>query len=93
VITPDLINGAFEAFGGFMLILSILRLHRDKTVRGVSPIATTFFSAWGLWNLYYYPHLDQWLSFWGGAFLVTANIVWLCQMGYYIRKERKHGRK
>ena len=81
----DFVNGAFESLGGFFILLSVVKLHRDKTVRGVSWIHVAFFASWGYWNLYFYPHLDQWFSFWGGAFLVAVNTIWLGQLVYYGR--------
>lgn len=80
---PDLVNGIFESLGGFFITLSIVKLHREKIVRGVSWMHVAFFSSWGFWNLYFYPHLDQWLSFVGGAILVTMNAVWLLQIWYW----------
>lgn len=84
---PDLINGAFETFGGCALLLSVIRLHRDKQVRGVHWGNVGFFTAWGLWNLLYYPTLGQWASFAGGVFLVAVNAVWLGQIIYYQARE------
>lgn len=83
----DIINGLYESLGGVFITLSIRRLHRDKKVQGVSAIPTAFFASWGYWNLYFYPHLDQWFSFVGGVGIVAANTVWLCQMLYWL----KHG--
>lgn len=85
---PDIINGLFESVGGLFILLSVLNLHRAKVVRGVSGIHVGFFSAWGYWNLFYYPHLDQWFSFAGGLGIVIINTVWLGQVWYYLRKER-----
>ncbi len=82
---PDLINGLFEALGGFAILLHAKTLYRDKQVHGANWIATTFMTLWGVWNLYYYPHLGQWLSFAGGLFIVVANIVWLSMMIYYLK--------
>jgi hypothetical protein len=84
----DVMNGAYESLGGLFVLLHILKLLRDKAVRGVSIPATAFFASWGLWNLYYYPHLDQWCSFAGGLGIVTANSAWIVLMLYYVRKER-----
>lgn len=84
----DLINSSFEFFGGFFIILSCIKLFRDKKVRGVSWVAVTYFTLWGFWNLAYYPHLKQWSSFVGGAFVVLTNCFWLGLMIYYIRKEK-----
>ena len=73
---PDLINGAFEFAGGFLLWGNVYKLHRDREVRGVYWPATAFFGVWGLWNCFYYPMLDQWASFYGGCFITAANVVW-----------------
>ena len=88
-MTPDLINGLFETAGGLFIMLSIRTLHRVKLVRGVSWIHVSFFSSWGYWNLYYYPTLDQWFSFWGGVFLVAANTYWLGQIVFYLLLEQR----
>jgi hypothetical protein len=89
---PDLINGTFEACGMFFILLSIIKLGREKKVRGVSWIHVGFFATWGYWNLYYYPHLNQWMSFFGGLGIVITNTWWLAQLIYYTNKERKiHG--
>ncbi|MFA5376521.1 MAG: hypothetical protein WC455_12315 [Dehalococcoidia bacterium] len=85
---PDMMNGFFEATGGFFILTSIIKLYRQKMVRGVSWIHAGFFAGWGYWNLYYYPHLDQWLSFTGGLIIVTANTVWLGQLIWYTVKEK-----
>ena len=85
---PDLINGVYELVGGLFILLNVIRIHRDKKVRGVSVIAVAFFTSWGYWNLYYYPHLSQWASAIGGLFIAVMNTIWVSQMIYYIRKER-----
>jgi len=85
IITPDLINGILESVAGLFIALSCWRLFKDKKVRGVSVIHVFFFALWGFWNLYYYPHLGQYLSFWGGVLVVTINTFWVGQMLYYGR--------
>ena len=86
---PDFINGLFECVAGFMILLHVLQLHKDKQVRGLHVVPVVFFTAWGFWNLYYYPHLDQWWSFAGGVFIVITNVIWCLQIRYYLRQERK----
>lgn len=86
-MSPDLINGIFESAGAAAILDHCWQLWKDKSVRGVSWKAVTFFTLWGYWNLFYYPHLDQWWSFWGGVFIVASNMLWLCMMLYYIRAE------
>jgi hypothetical protein len=85
VTTPDLINGFFETCGGIMLLLHCRRLYQDKEVKGSSPWAATFFMSWGYWNLYFYPHLGAWASFFGGILVVAVNTLWVGMMTYYIR--------
>lgn len=79
----DFINGTFEALGGFFLLLNVRKLYRVKVVGGVDWRSTAFFTAWGCWNLAFYPSLGQWLSFAGGLFLVIVNFIWLCQIAFY----------
>jgi hypothetical protein len=88
MMTPDLINGLFEALGSVMLWRNVLALYKDKQIKGVRIASTAFFMAWGYWNMYYYPSLGQWLSFLGGVSITTANTVWVIQMIFYTRRGR-----
>jgi len=88
-MTPDLINALFEACGAVLVLLSIHRLHRDKLVRGVHWAPVLFFTAWGVWNLFYYPHLRQLLSFRAGICLALVNAIWLAQLLYYLKAEQR----
>lgn len=87
VIWPDIINGCFELFGAPFILMSFFKLIRDKKVRGVNWCHVTFFTVWGLWNLFYYPSLNQRCSFIGGVGIVITNTVWLIAILYYIHKE------
>ena len=89
---PDLMNGLFEFAGGFFILLSCIKLYKDKKVKGVSWIHIGFFASWGYWNLYYYPSLGQTISFIGGIGVVTMNTILLFQMLYYIRREKNETR-
>ena len=75
--SPDAINGAFEGVGGMLIWQNVWRLMQDKMVRGSDWRVTAFFWAWGIWNLFYYPHLGQWISFAGGLLIVSGNCAWL----------------
>lgn len=83
MLTPDFINGCFEALGSAFVFLHIRQIQKDKSVAGVSIPATIFFTSWGVWNLYYYPHLGQWWSFMGGIGIVTMNVIWVYYMIKY----------
>jgi hypothetical protein len=66
-MTPDVLNGIFELVGSLFILLNVKRVLRDKRVLGFDWRVMLFFTSWGFWNLYYYPHLDQWFSFVGGV--------------------------
>lgn len=86
---PDFINGCFELFGGALSILNVQMILRDKKVRGMALSPLAFFTAWGYWNVFYYPHLDQWFSFTGGLVIAAVNTVWLTLAVYYTRREHR----
>ena len=91
-MTPDMINGLFEAVGGALVLNHCRAVLRDKAVAGVSIFSTAVFSLWGFWNLFYYPHLDQWYSFAGGLVIVTANCLWVyLLMKYRLAGRARHG--
>lgn len=85
MIWPDVVNGLFECLAGFAILNHCRILYKDKLYRGVSLLSTAFFMAWGFWNLFYYPHLDQIFSFLGGIAVVSANVLWVVLMLYYRR--------
>ncbi len=85
-MTNDLINGLFELSGALLLSLNVRRLLKDKQLKGVSWLPTLFFTSWGIWNLHYYPSLDQWFSFLGGCAIVSVNTIWLFLLFYYRQK-------
>lgn len=82
-MNPDVLNAIFEFGGGCLIWLSVRQLWLDKELKGVHWSPIIFFWAWGMWNLFYYPSLDQWWSFAGGLWIVLANGVWMCQIIYY----------
>ncbi len=88
-MTPDIINGTFELFGGLLYLLNIKILLKDKKVQGISLLPTVFFTSWGLWNLFYYPSLEPWFSFFGGIVLVLVNAIWLFLALYYNRVAKR----
>jgi uncharacterized membrane protein YfcA len=89
MIWQDILNGSYELLGGFFILLHCLRLIKDKKVKGVSFISVIFFTSWGVWNLYYYPFLNQWWSFIGGLNIVLMNFFWIGLIIHYKRKEEK----
>src|SRR5262245_18048164 len=88
----DIVNGCFEAIGGLAVFANVRRIVRDKGVQGIDLRATALFTSWGMWNLVYYPSLNQWVSFAGGVVIVVGNAIWLSLALYYARtKEGRNG--
>jgi len=83
----DIMNALFEFIGGLFLWMNVLTLYKDKVIKGVYYPTVIFFFLWGIWNLWYYPSLNQWWSFAGGLWLATANLVWILLFMYYKFKE------
>jgi hypothetical protein len=85
---PDLVNGVFEIVGSLAIWGNVRALYLDKMVRGSRWYMMVFFTSWGYWNMFYYPHLNQWLSFAGGCSLAIANTVWTALAAYYVTRRR-----
>jgi len=90
---PDLINGTFEVVGGFLYWFNVVKLAKDKQIKGVYWPVTAFFAVWGMWNIIYYPLLDQWVSFFGGLVLFSGNFTWVCLALYFIKQGKKNDTK
>ena len=84
-----MVNGIFELLAGIFVLNHCRVLYHDKIVRGASVLSTGFFFLWGIWHLYYYPHLDQWVSFAGGLLIVATNLLWVGMMIYYTQLEKR----
>ena len=88
-MSNDIMNALFEFVGGLFLWMNVITLYKDKATKGIYYPTVVFFFFWGVWNLWYYPSLNQWWSFVGGVWLATANLVWILLFIYYKRNEVK----
>ncbi len=80
---PDLVNAGFELCATLFILNNSRVAFKQKMVAGVSIISIMFFTSWGFWNIYYYPHLGQALSFYCGIGVVIANMIWVSILLYY----------
>ena len=88
----DVINSVFILGGSVVLFINVYKLYQDKSVKGVSLIPAVFFGAWGFWNIYWFHHLQQPMSFYGSFLMLAANLWWTGLALYYRSKERKRWR-
>lgn len=82
----DLANAVFEGGGAILTWLNVFKLRRDREVKGVDWRVTAFWSAWGLWNCFYYPMLGQTASAYAGVVLCVGNCVWVYLAAWRYRK-------
>ena len=82
----DLVNGLFESGGAFLTWINVYKICKDKETKGVFYPVWIFMSLWGLWNLYYYPSVGHYISFYAGIVLVLGNIFWVILAFIYNRR-------
>jgi hypothetical protein len=88
----DIVNALFELVGAYFTWRNYFQLLEEREVKGVYWPTTAFFTAWGLWNIFYYPSLGQWFSFGAGLLLVGGNFYWVVlvlQLKYRQRLPRR----
>ena len=85
-MTPDMINGSFEFVGGLSIFNHCRVVLEHKEVKGVSVLSTIFFLSWSVWNVFFFPHMELWFSFYGGLFMLAANVLWVGLLIKYYRK-------
>ena len=85
----DLANAGFEGFGAAFALNHARVLYQHKIVRGVSALSAAFFLCWGIFNIFYYHHLDQMFSWAAGIAMTAANAFYVWLILYYKRKEAK----
>lgn len=73
----DLTNGLFEILGTLFMIPAIRSVYHTRSSAGAHWLTAFFFTSWGCWNLFYYPHLGQWYSTLGAAVLAFTNAFYL----------------
>lgn len=73
----DLINNVFEAGGACLLWLNVVRLYKDKRLLGVSIWPTAWYTCWGVWNVYWYKHLDLPWSWIAAIGVLVVNLIWV----------------
>jgi hypothetical protein len=83
----DNINAIFVAISGILILLSAVKVAKNKSAAGVSPLTVAFFVAFGVWNLWFYSSLNQVGSMAAQTVNCTANIAWLALILIYRRRD------
>lgn len=85
----DAVNAFFECGGFIAVAMNCWKTHKDRGTRGIAPLAVAFFTAWGFWNLYYYPSVGSTISGAAAIAVALANTLWISLMLYHGRAEPK----
>jgi hypothetical protein len=80
----DSVNAGFELACAILLWLNVRTLYRDKQIKGIALSPNFLYLGAGLWDLYYYPFLNQWISFVACLVYTTGFSLWLGMAVWYM---------
>ena len=84
----DQINSGFIFVAGIFYVLNLLKLIKDKDVKGISKLSIVFFSIWNIWTLFFFLMVTEFWWTIGAYIIVTVlNIVYIILMIKYSRKK------
>lgn len=86
----DFANACFEGFGSIFVLNHARVLMKHKIIRGVSVLSVAYFALWGVFNMFYYSHLEQAFSWYAGIAVLISNAFYLSLIVHYRRKECKN---
>ena len=86
MLSSDQINACLELAGAIFLVPTLIEAYNKKRIVGVHYITPIFFSLWGLWNIFYYPSLNQYWSASAACIMLSVNIIWLVMVFRYKEK-------
>ncbi|HAI17539.1 MAG TPA: hypothetical protein DCM10_05685 [Xanthomarina gelatinilytica] len=86
----DQINSGFIFVAGIFYVLNLLKLIKDKDVKGISKLSIVFFSIWNIWTLFFFLMVTEFWWTIGAYIIVTVlNVVYIILMIKYTR-EKNH---
>ena len=80
----DQINSGFVLMAALFYVLNLLKLMKDKEIKGISKISIGFFSLWNVWTLFFFIKVSEyWWTI--GAYVVVAilNVAYITLMIKY----------
>lgn len=79
----DQINASLEFAGACFRTFDCVKLFRAKRFQGGSLFTALFFFGWGVFNMFYYPSLQQTWSFVAAILLTVVNGIWILMAVVY----------
>ena len=84
----DQINSGFIFVAGIFYVLNLLKLIKDKDVKGISKLSIVFFSIWTILTLFFFLMVTEFWWTIGAYIIVTVlNVVYIILMIKYGRKK------
>lgn len=83
-MNPDLTQAFWELGSAVFGLLNIRAIRRSKSIAGVHWAPTAFFTAWGVYNLWFYDALHLPVAWWAGMAITAVNLIWLSHALYYM---------
>jgi len=75
--SADIINALFQGVAAVGTLRNYFSLRKDLDVKGTYWPLYLVFLSWGIWDLFYYPILNQWWSFTLNVITIIGNLLWL----------------
>ena len=79
----DAANAVLQLGGAWATWRNVEELLVHRILRGVRLRSIAFFAMWGVWNVFYFWELEQWLSVATGLLLCTGNAAWVALALHY----------
>ena len=84
----DQIISGFIFVAGIFYVLNLLKLIKDKDIKGISKLSIVFFSIWNIWTLFFFLMVTEFWWTIGAYIIVTVlNVVYIILMIKYGRKK------
>ena len=81
----DIVNMTFFFSSSFVIWLNVMKIYKDKQIRGVKLIPGVFFCVSCSWGIFYYVKLGQPWSVIGMILMAIANFAWTFLAIYYTK--------
>ncbi len=84
----DITNGFFVIMGSIAIWFDVRQIIIDQGSAGIHPNVMAFFTMWSIWDIYYYIHIDQWVSLISQIPLTLGTLAWFLLMLFYNKKNK-----
>jgi hypothetical protein len=84
----DKTNASIEIVCAFLVWSNVLKIRRDKEVKGVDWRTSAFYACVGLWYVNYYAQMKQPFSLIAQMVFVLGSWTWVAHAIYYSRRAR-----